>query len=342
MKRLGLSVSVAIAATLLVVRPGSATTAVADFYRGKTIRVIVGYPPPSTFDTYARLLTRHMPRYVPGSPGMIVQSMPGAGSLNATSYVAAAAPRDGTVLGAPNPVNTTEPLLSPERTRFDSRAFQWLGSMNSEISTCGFWNNSAATIDDFLTKELTVGATGPASGTTVDVRTLQNIFGYKFKVITGYQGLTQLSLASERGELDGHCGITVTTLKANLWEQFRKGVVKIPIQMGLTKHPDLPTVPNAFDLAEKEEDRQVLAFIFGPWLYGRGVTAPPGIPPERLAALREAFHATMRDPAFLIEAEKSGLEIQPLGPEKISAQIELIYKTPVPVIERIRKIVQAP
>jgi tripartite-type tricarboxylate transporter receptor subunit TctC len=341
MKGSSLFVSVAITATVLVSRPGLAQTAVADFYRGKTIRVVVGYPPPSTFDLYARLLVRHMPRHVPGHPTMILQTMPGAGGLSATGYVASAAARDGMTLLAPNPVNVTEPLLSPERTKFDARDFQWVGSLNSEISTCGFWNNKATSIDDLRNKELTLGATGPAAGSTVDVRTLQSTLGFKFKIVTGYQSLTDMSLAAERGELDGHCGITVTTLKTTLADAFKAGVVRIPIQMGQTKHADLPNVPNAFDLVQKTEDRQVLEFIFGPWLFGRSVTAPAGVPSDRVEALRAAFAATTRDPAFLEEAEKTGLEVQPLSGPKIAEQVALIYRTPAAVIERVRRIVQA-
>ena len=145
---------------------------VAAFYRGKTIQAVVGYPPGSTFELYLRLFVRHLDRHVPGNPAVIVQHMPGAGSLKATGYLASVAPKDGLVIGMPNPVNTTEPLIDPERTKFDPRQFNWLGSLNSEISTCGFWAKDIKTVDDLKRRQVVVGATGPSSGSTVDARVL--------------------------------------------------------------------------------------------------------------------------------------------------------------------------
>lgn len=316
----------------------SAPSLAQDFYKGATIRYIVGYPTGATFDTYSRALSRHMGKHIPGRPVIVIQNMPGAGSLTATNYIANVAPKDGSVIGMPNPVNTVEPLLNPQNARFDPRKFSWIGSMNTEISTCGFWGDKVSKVDDLRNKNVVVGSTGPTSGSTLDSRVIANVLGFNFKIVTGYPGLAEARLAAQQGEVDGHCGLTVSSLKADLWEDYKKGVAKVPLQMGLNKHPDLPDVPNAFDMVKSEEDKQVLTLIFGPWTYGRPVLGPEGIPADRLKTLRSAFMATMKDPEFKTEAAKLNLEIQPLGPEEIQKTVVEIFNTPASVIERTRKI----
>jgi tripartite-type tricarboxylate transporter receptor subunit TctC len=308
----------------------------ASFYRGKTISAIVGYPPGSTFELYLRLFVRHMDRHVPGNPSVIIQHMPGAGSLRATGYLAAIAPKDGLVIGMPNPVNTVEPLLDPERNKFDPRQFNWLGSLNSEISTCGFWAKDIKTVDDLRRRQVVVGSTGPASGSTVDARVLTALLGIDFKVVTGYPGLTEVRLAADRGEVDGYCGLLVSSIKTDTWEHYSSGRMTVAIQMGLQKHSEFPNVANAYDLVSKEEDRQLFRLIFGPWGYGRPLMAPPGTPKDRVDALRAAVKATLADPQFQAEAKKINLEIQPADPEAIGKLVEDIFRTPQPVLERAR------
>ncbi len=306
------------------------------FYRGKTISAVVGYPPGSTFELYLRLFIRHFDRHVPGNPSVIIQHMPGAGSLRATGYLAAVAPKDGLVIGMPNPVNTVEPLLDPERNKFDPRQFNWLGSLNSEISTCGFWAKDIKTIDDLKRRQVVVGSTGPASGSTVDARVLAALLGIDFKIVTGYPGLTEVRLAADRGEVDGYCGLLVSSIKTDTWEHFTSGRMTVAIQMGMQKHPEFPNVANAYDLVTKEEDRQLFRLIFGPWGYGRPLMAPPGTPKDRVDALRAAVKATLADPQFQAEAKKINLEIQPVDPEAIGKLVEDIFRTPQPVLERAR------
>jgi tripartite-type tricarboxylate transporter receptor subunit TctC len=309
---------------------------IAAFYRGRNIQAVVGYPPGSTFELYLRLFVRHVDRHVPGQPTVVVQHMPGAGSLKATGYLAAVAPKDGSVIGMPNPVNTVEPLIDPERSKFDPRQFNWLGSLNSEISTCGFWAKDIKTLADLKRRQVVVGSTGPASGSTVDARTLAALLGIDFKVVTGYPGLTEVRLAADRGEVDGYCGLLVSSIKTDTWEHFSSGRMQVPIQMGLQKHPDLPDVPNAYDLVTREEDRQLFRLIFGPWGYGRPLMAPPGTPKDRVEALRAAVTATLADPQFQAEAKKINLEIQPVPAAAIAALVDDIYRTPQPVLDRAR------
>ena len=308
----------------------------ASFYRGKTIQAIVGYPPGSTFELYLRLFVQHMARHVPGQPNIIIQHMPGAGSLKATGYLATVAAKDGLVIGMPNPVNTIEPLIDPERSKFDPRQFNWLGSLNSEISTCGIWNKDIKGIDDFKKRQVALGATGPSSGSAVDAKVLAALLGFNFKIVTGYPGLTEVRLASNRGEVDGYCGLLVSSIKTDTAEDLRSGRLNVSIQMGLKKHGEFAQVPNAFDLVSTEDDRQLFRLIFGPWSYGRPLVAPPGVPKDRVEALRNAVKATLDDPQFRAETKKINLEIQPVTPADIERVLADIFATPQPVLERAR------
>lgn len=328
-----------VAAVILVASAGSFAAQAQDtasFYRGKTIQAVIGYTPGSTFELYLRLFVNHLGRHVPGNPNIVIQHMPGAGSLKATGYLATVAPKDGTVIGMPNPVNTIEPLIDPERSKFDPREFNWLGSLNSEISTCGIWAKDIKTVDDMKRRQVAVGATGPSSGSAVDAKVLSALLGLNFKVVTGYPGLTEVRLASNRGEVDGYCGLLVSSIKTDTAEDLSSGRMRVAIQMGLQKHPDLPDVPNAFDLVAKEEDRQLFRLIFGPWTYGRPLLAPPGTPKDRVEVLRAAVKATLADPQFLAETKKINMEIQPIAPEEIQKVVEEIFRTPQPVLERAR------
>ena len=309
---------------------------VAAFYKGKTIQAIVGYPPGSTFELYLRVFIQHLPRHVPGNPTVVIQHMPGAGSLKATGYLAAVAAKDGLTIGMPNPVNTIEPLIDPQRSRFDPRTFVWLGSLNSEISTCGFWAKDVRSIEDFKRRQVVLGSTGPSAGSAVDAKVVSALLGYDFKVVTGYPGLTEVRLAAHRGEVDGYCGLLVSSIKTDTWEDFTTGRMKVAIQMGLQKHPELQNIPNAYDLVKKEEDRQLFRLIFGPWGYGRPLMAPPGTAPDRVEALRGAVKATLADPQFRAETKKINLEIQPTEPAAISKLVAEIFSTPGPVLERAR------
>ncbi|MDB5543801.1 MAG: tripartite tricarboxylate transporter family receptor [Hyphomicrobiales bacterium] len=332
----------AAAALLLAFAPASKVAAddkPASFFAGKVIRVLVGYPPGSTFDTYARILIRHMPRHVPGAPTMIVQNMPGAGGLTMTSYMANIATPDGLTLGMLNPVNTTEPLLNPDAAKFDPTKFNWLGSMNKEAGACAFWGDKIKTIDDLKTKQAVIGGTGPAAGSTLDAKTLQSIFGYDFRMVLGYPGLLEVRLAAEKGEVDGYCGFLVSSIKVDVWDQFKAGQFRVLMQTGVEKHPDLPkNIPNVFDLAPDEQSRQIMSLVFSPWAFGRPVMAPAGVPADRLAVLRDAFRATLQDSVFLDEARKTNLEIQSVEPEEISRLVAAIYATPKALVERTRKI----
>ena len=322
------------AAQLLLASSASAQQDPAAFYRGRTIQAVVGYTPGSTFELYLRTVSRHLGRHVPGNPSIAVQHMPGAGSLKATAYLAQVAPKDGSVIGMPNPVNTTEPLIDPATNKLDPRAFNWIGSLNNDVSPCGFWRRHLQPLAYLKRRAVVVGPTGPSSGSTVDAKVLGRLAGINFKVVTGYPGLTEVRLAAERGDVDGYCGLQVSSIKTDVWDAYKAGRMSVPVQMALKKHVDLPDVPNAYDFATREEDRQLFRLIFG-----RGRTGAVAGPPTRRRigrALRAAFKATVDDPEFLAETKRINMEIQPTAADVIARLVDEVLRTPQPVVERAR------
>lgn len=333
-KAIGLGCVLAIlAATVL---PARAADSIADFYRGKTMRIIVGFGAGDGFDIYARLLAQFMGAHLPGAPTIIVQNMPGAGSLVALNYVDNVVPRDGTAIGMVNPVVIVQHLLQPEIATFDPLTMNWIGSMTSDYYNCGFWTDKPVTLADLRSKHFVVGSTATTGGTYAGDRVFEAVLNLDFKIVPGYTNLGELRQAAERGEVQGFCGVMAMTLKSTFWPSFVAKQLQIPVSARLAPDPDLPDIPNAFDLVKSDEDRQLLLLLAGPWYFGRPFMAPPGVPAERLAALRAAFVATLADPALLAEAKQEQLEIHPLGDAQIVATIEKIDATPPSVIERAK------
>jgi tripartite-type tricarboxylate transporter receptor subunit TctC len=304
---------------------------------GKQVRIVVGYNPPSTFDTYARLLARHYGAFVPGRPNIIVQAVPGAGGINSVNYMANVAPRDGSTLALINASNVTEPLLDPGKASFDATKFGWIGSMNSENTACGFWAENIQTIDDLKSRDIVLGATGPGAGSSLEALALQSVLGFRFRLVQGYPALADVRLAAARGEVDGHCAIMASSLRSDLRNMFKSGQMRVIIQTGIRKHPEIPEVPNSFDLIATEEQRQVLQLVFSPWAFGRPVLAPPGVASERIAALRSAFERTMLSADLLAEADKLQMDIMPMTGGEIEKLVAQIYATPPAVVTKTRE-----
>ncbi len=309
------------------------------FYKGRTVNMVVGWTPGSSYDLYLRVVSRHLGKYIPGNPNLIIQHMPGAGSLRATSYLANAAPKDGSTIGMPHPVNIIEPLIDPERTKFDPRAFNWLGALNAEFPVCAFWAKDIKTLDDLKRREMVLSSTGPAAGSTVDALLLKALLGINFKVVMGYPGLPEMRMAAESGEVDGMCGIWFSNVKRDFGDAFKSGAVAVPIQYGLTKHPELPDVPNAYDLLASDEDRQLFKLTVGPLAFGRPLMAPPGTPPDRVAALRKAFDAMTPDPEFRADAKQLDLELQVRDAAAADRVVEEIMRTPPAIVGRARSMI---
>jgi tripartite-type tricarboxylate transporter receptor subunit TctC len=292
---------------------------VSDFYAGKTITLIAGFPPGGGYDTYVRVLARHYGRFIPGHPSLVPTNMPGAGSLLSANFIYGKAPNDGLTLAMFAASAAMEPLLGNKSALFDATKFSWLGSMSQDIAYCGVWQTpgAAQTFDEMMTKETIFGGGATAAITFQHPMVLKNVLGAKIRVIPGYPGTREVNLAMHRGEVNGVCGLYVSTIKASFLDEVTSGQLKPVIQMGSKKSDEYGNIPSVFDFARTDMDRAVLDVHFKQLLLGRAVAAPPGIPADRLRALREALLATMRDKDFLAEAERVGLDIDPVAAEEV-------------------------
>jgi tripartite-type tricarboxylate transporter receptor subunit TctC len=321
--------------------PALAQQDVADFYKGKTVRIVVGIGVGSGYDINARALARHLSAHIPGNPTVIVQNQPGAGSLIMTNQMYAAGPFDGTVIGASFNGLPTTPLLAPAGARFEAVKLNWIGSTNRETQAMYVWHTAPImTLDDLYTKEMIVGAQAPGS-TQYDYPMLaKELFGMKFKVITGYEATPKIHLAMERGEVHGTWA-NWSTLKAISSDWLRDKKIRILAQWDLKKHPEMPDVPMFLDIAKTEADKQALTLALARLEFGRPFFMPPNVPLERVAAVRRAFDAAMKDKEFLAEADKLKIEVDALTGEEVAALIEKLYQTPADTVARVRAAMEA-
>ena len=314
---------------------------VADFYRGRTVEVYVGYSTGGGYDIYARMLARHMGRFIPGNPTLVPKNMEGAGSLRLANWLANAAPRDGSVFGTIGRGTSFDPVLGQPGAQFTASDFSWLGSMNQEVSICASWLDSGvATFDDLKSKGLLVGAVSNNDDTGQFARVINAVLGTKMKIVAGYPGGNDVVLAMERGEVKGRCGWSWSSVLAARpsWVQDRK--INILVQLALAKHPDLPEVPLVTDLAQSPEQRQILRMIFARQVMGRPFLAPPGVPAERVAALRKAVLDTMADKDFLADAERTRIDIAPSPGERVQQLVEQLYAMPKTAVERAKDLIK--
>ena len=314
--------------------PGRADS-VADFYSGRTVEVQVGYSTGGGYDIYARMLARHMGRFIPGNPTLVPKNMPGAGSLRLANWLANAAPRDGSVFGTIGRGTAFDPVLGQPGAQFTASDFTWLGSMNQEVSVCVSWHDSGvATFQDLLTKELLVGAVSFNDDTGQFAKVLNTVLGTKLKIVAGYPGGNDVVLAMERGEVKGRCGWSWSSVLAAHMAWWKDKKINILVQLALNKHPDLPGVPLVTELAKNPAQRQMLRMIFARQVMGRPFVAPPGVPADRVAALRKAFMETLTDKEFLADAKKARLEINPADGDKVEELVKEIYATPADVAKQ--------
>jgi tripartite-type tricarboxylate transporter receptor subunit TctC len=320
---------------LLPAATGARADSVADFYRGRTVEVYVGYSTGGGYDIYARALARHMGRFIPGNPTLVPKNMEGAGSLRLANWIANAAPRDGSVFGTIGRGTSFDPILGQPGAQFTATDLTWLGSMNQEVSICASWFDSGVnTYQDLLTKELPVGAVSNNDDTGQFARVMNAVLGTKMKIVTGYPGGNDVVLAMERGEVKGRCGWSWSSVIAAHAAWWKEKKINVLVQLALAKHPDLPDVPLVTDLAKNEAQHQMLRMIFARQVMGRPFVAPPGVPAERVAALRKAFMDTMADKEFRIDAEKAKLEINPVDGGKVEELVREIYATPADVAKQ--------
>ena len=314
-------------AALLTAAPcAHAQSPVADFYKGKTIEMHIGYSSGGGYDVYGRIVARYMGKHIPGNPQIIAKNSPGAGSLRAANWLYAAAPKDGTAIAIIARGAAFDPLLGVTAAQFDGQKFNWIGSANDEVSVCVSWKDSGFTkYEDMLTKELVVGGTGPTADTDQFPKVMNAVLGTKLKLIPGYPGGNDISMAMERGEVKGRCAWSWSSIVSTRMHWYKDKTVHVLIQLALQKHPDLPDVPLIMDLAKTDEQKQILTLVFARQTMGRPFVAPPGVPADRIAALRKAFMDTMKDKEFLAEAEKAQLEITAVSGEELQALVAKGY-----------------
>jgi tripartite-type tricarboxylate transporter receptor subunit TctC len=312
-------------------------------FAGKQIKILIGFSPTGFgYDTYGRLLARHMGKYLPGNPTLVPQNRPGAGSLNLANYLYNAAPKDGTEIALVGRGVAMEPLLggSASQAKFDSTKFAWLGSMNNEVS--GFYIRQpgpAATLQEIMAgKSLQVGSTGAGGDQHIMAIALNALLGTKLKAIAGYPGTQEIMLAVERGELDGIVGYSWGVARSGHKELLDTGKLKIILQLALSKHKELTNVPLITELVTKSEDRQVLEMIFSRQSMGRPLVAPPGLDPRLVQALRKGFDDAMHDPQLIAEGAKVGLELEFVSGSDVQAMVERLYASPPNVVSRAQAI----
>jgi len=307
-----------------------------DFYKGRNVSLVIGYSAGGGYDAYARLLARFMGKHIPGDPSIIPQQMAGAGSLRAANYIYSVAPKDGLTFGTFSRNMGISPLV--DKAQFDSRKFTWLGSVTDDTTTCV--SSAVSPIKDwkdFLTKPSKFGGLGSGADPDVWALMYKNVFGADVKLITGYPGTNDAILAMERGEVDGLCGLSWSTIKTEHPRWIEDHSVRIIVQAALKKEPELGPVPLATDLVTKPEQLQILKVMLATQAMARPFAAPPDIPADRKAALLAGFDATMSDLDFLAEARKQNFDVRPVPAAKIDAILAEIYATPKDVIDKAAK-----
>jgi tripartite-type tricarboxylate transporter receptor subunit TctC len=313
----------------------------ADFYRGKTIELYVGFSAGGAYDVYARTIARHISKYIPGNPTIVPKNMTGAGSLRLANFLAGAAPRDGTAIGTVGRGIAFDPLLGNKSAQFEAVKLGWIGSTNNEVSICLAWHTTGIrTLEDATKQELVVGATGPSADTYQFPKVINGVFGTKFKIVTGYPGGNDIGLALERGEVFGRCGFSWSGVKATHQAWLDQKKINILFQMGLAKHQELPQVPLIVDLAKTDEQKAILRLVFARQVMAWPYLAPPGVPADRLAMLRKAFTETMQDKEFLAEAAAAKLEITPVSGEDIQKLVADVYQTPTAIVQKTVRLLQ--
>lgn len=323
---------------LLAAMMPAAASCADDFYKGKQITIIVGFSAGGTYDATARLFARFLGRHLAGNPTIIVRNMPGAGSLVATTNLYNTAPQDGTTLGVIGGGTVLEPLLGNPQAQYDARRFSWIGGRSRDNFLCLVWRTvPVASIADVMRRETVVGATGPGSRTQTYPQALNDLVGTKFKIVSGYPGGNEITLALEKGEVEGYCGWAVGSIRQRAPQWLHDGTLKVLAQFTLGK-PDLPNVPVASDLPKTSEGRQAIDILAADSVLAWPLMAPPGLPPERVEALRIAFDAMMADGEMRSEAVRQNLDIDPVAGSEMQALIDRLYASPAPALDLVRKI----
>ena len=320
---------------LLLLTATARGQSVEEFYKGKVVNIVIGFSVGGGYDLYARHLARHMAKHIPGNPNIVPQNMAGAGSLRAANFIYTAAPKDGTAFGTFARTTGINPLLESGAT-FDGTKFSWLGSVTDDVSTCVSWHTTAIkTWDDFIKKPVTLGGQGPSSEPDIFARLYKNVFGAPIKLVPGYPGTNEITLAMERGEVDGLCGLSWSTIKTRHAQWLKEKKINLLVQAALKREPEIDAgVPLVMDLTKDTEKLQILKLILAAQEMARPFAAPPGIPADRKAALIKAFDATMKDPEYLANAKKLSIDVNPVSGKDLDTLLAELYATPKDVVKK--------
>jgi tripartite-type tricarboxylate transporter receptor subunit TctC len=326
----------AIGLAMLAAAPAAAQQSVEQFYRGKTVTLYIGFAPGGSYDYYGHEVARYIGRYIPGNPQIVPQSMPGAGSFQAANYLYAVAPKDGTALGIVTQTLALEDALGTPGVRYKANEFNWVGRVTAILEVSPIWHTAKAkTIADAKTIDVPFASTGPGSPSEGYPKLMNAVVGTKFKVITGYPGSSDGLVAMERGEVDT-CLTSWNTIKRTKQDWLKEKKATMLVQYALARSADLPDVPTIVELGKTPDDRQVLAFYASGAALGRSILTTPGVPPERLEALRRAFDAMLKDKDFLADIEKSGSDLESATGEETATIVRAAAEAPKSVIERTR------
>jgi tripartite-type tricarboxylate transporter receptor subunit TctC len=305
-----------------------------EFYRGRQMIMIMSADAGGGYASYANAFAPYLSAHLPGKPRIVVQYMPGAGGIRAMNYLYASAPKDGSVIALVHSSVPLAPLYGLTAAKFDSRKMNWIGSINATSGICVAWHSSGVkTWDDLFTKPYLVGSSGAGSQMETLPMLLNKLFGTKIKVISGYKGGNEVYLAMERGEVDGRCGGLISSIKSTRPDWFEQKKVAVPVQIALERDPEFPDVPALVEYAKDEHTKQVLQLALFPFAMDRPVLTPPGVPADRVAALRTAFHDAINDPKFLADAMKQQIEVKEVSGEKVAEILNTAYAMPPDVVK---------
>jgi tripartite-type tricarboxylate transporter receptor subunit TctC len=337
----GFSLVTSLVAATVAAAPADPVT---SFYKGRSIQLLIGFSPTGGYDSYARALARHMGKHIPGNPNILPQNMPGAGGLKVANYIYNVAPKDGTAFAIFARGVPMERLLG--RTaghQFDATKFTWIGSITDEPSVCVFWHQSGIkTWDDMKKKPYKLGGSGILTDLDIYANVLHNLFDLPSRLISGFPGGSEVVLSMQRREVDGRCGWSWSSLAGLDKQLLDQKLVTVPLQLSFEKIPELPDVPLVLDLTDDPKEKAALRLIFSRQIMARPFAAPPGIPADRVKVLRDAFDATMKDPAFLAEMSRMKLEVRPVPGAKLDELVREVYSYPADVVKIAADAIKTP
>jgi tripartite-type tricarboxylate transporter receptor subunit TctC len=330
-----------IQSTAIILLAGMASApalAQTDFYKGKSIELVISTGVGGGLDSNARVVARHLAAHIPGNPAIVPKNMPGAGHIRAANYVFSQAPKDGTTIATFIPIFVMAQVLERSKSiQFDAANFNWLASTSSSNSTVYAWHTSGIkSVEDATKRTVLMGATGVGSYTVIYPTVMNSVIGTRFKLVMGYQSTAEIGLAMERGEIEGRAGNNFNSLKAENAEWLRSGKISLIAQVGLERDAEFPNVPLLLDFAKTEEGGRILKLFSTDVVIGRPFVTSPGVPAERVALLRRAFDEMLKDPAYLKDAAAAGLDVSPVAGEKIQNIVTDLIHTPDDIVAKAK------